>query len=250
MRESTPRSPLPGPLLAAAKPRALTLLLMILLPVHLLPPAHSALRVSQPGLRAAGEEAACLGARCCPCPRSHCTWCLHGPPLTRPRTTAESRQRSGPGSGAFLAFQSSDPGRGPVPAALRPCRVLWGRGWSHRQAPCLSSSLHIPSSQDSRTMCPALPPDPSGPLLVREVCPSSGSPGAGGMGGSRWDTSRSSLSPRRYLYPSAQARGARFKGSQGWTERAPFGHMNSRRNHAPSDVPDPGRGPERWQNPP
>lgn len=162
-------------------------LLMLPLPSHLLPTGpHYPESVSQPGLRVAGEEAACLRARCpqailhppvlCAAgrdgtgtfclspqppfllcvarvPEHTAHGCLHGPPLIRLGITVERRQCSGPGSGAFLSLQSR------ATLALALCllpsdsALFSGAGFvSHRQEPCPSSSLHIPSVQGFRTM--------------------------------------------------------------------------------------------------
>lgn len=49
---------------------------------------------------------------------------------------------------------------------------------------------------------------------------------------------------RRYPIPLPRPEGLDSRGPR-VGQRVPFGRMSSRRNHVPSGVPDPGRGPER-----
>lgn len=158
------------------------------------------------------------------------------------------------GNSAFLSLQSrGSPGLGPVPATLPPCCVLRGRSRHLVRAPL--STSHLPEAPEpSFLLSPlCLPPVPSRPRPVREGRPSSRSPGTGRIGGSRWGSSRSSLSltkPGRAPTPSAQAGGAGLEGSaELGRDRVPLRGTQGEIIH-PLMSHIKWKRPKRWQNPP
>lgn len=124
-----------------------------------------------------------------PCSRAH--GCLHGPfPNKAPRTTAERCWALGLATVLSSHSKAEDPQPWPdacCPPALL-CSLGKGRALNRQRAPCPSSPLHLPKTPEpSFLLSPHCHPplSPTDHCQSGRGCPSSGSTGTGGVGGSR-----------------------------------------------------------------